>query len=195
MLTHSIFRGSLRGFAIPHCPPLHLHVQQPQPLINLRSFSARGGLTSVLVRAQSATFAERSRPAVSSFEQLGLGEELLSFLSEQKLTTPTEIQVGAFYGACLMHHFEALASAGFHVLVVKVQEEESTRRGSTAFTCVAVLDLVVVSILKGPPTNFYVCHAGSSCFGSVAWWRCIACVSHWFWKDLGLPPATGAPHI
>lgn len=116
----------MRGFAIPHCPPLHLHVQQPQPLINLRSFSARGGLTSVLVRAQSATFAERSKPAVSSFEQLGLGEELLSFLSEQKLTTPTEIQVGAFYGACLMHYFEALASAGFHVLVVKVQEEEST---------------------------------------------------------------------
>ncbi|KAK9915806.1 hypothetical protein WJX75_004286 [Coccomyxa subellipsoidea] len=38
---------------------------------------------------------DRVRPAVSSFEQLGLGEELLSFLSEQKLTTPTEIQAQA----------------------------------------------------------------------------------------------------
>ena len=107
MLTNTFFRGSLRGFAIPHCPPLHLHFQQPQPLINLRSFSARGSLTSVLVRAQTATFAERSKPATSSFEQLGLGEELLSFLSEQHLTTPTEIQVGRMLPTPL--HCQALA--------------------------------------------------------------------------------------
>lgn len=96
MLTNTIFRGSFRGFALPHCPPLHLHGQQPQSLINLRSFSAHGGLTSVLVRAQSAHFTERAKPTASSFEQLGLGEELLSFLSEQNLTSPTEIQVSKF---------------------------------------------------------------------------------------------------
>ena len=91
----SFLRGSLRGLTLPYSPPLHLHVQQPQPLISLRLFSAHSGLRSVVVRAQSGRVAEKSKPAVSSFEQLGLGEELLSFLSDQALTSPTEIQASA----------------------------------------------------------------------------------------------------
>lgn len=91
-LNLSFLRGSLRGLTLPYSPPLYLHVQQPQPLISLRSFSAHSGVRSVVVRAQSGGIAERSIPAVSSFEQLGLGDELLSFLSDQSLTSPTEIQ-------------------------------------------------------------------------------------------------------
>lgn len=92
MFSQSVLRGSLRGLAIPQSPPLLVHVQQPQPLISLRSFSAQTGLRSVLVRSQSGAIAERNRHVASSFEQLGLGEEYLSFLSEHNLVSPTEIQ-------------------------------------------------------------------------------------------------------
>ncbi len=47
----------------------------------------------MLVRAQAIAAAEQSRPSTHSFNNLGLGEELLAFLAEHNLHTPTEIQV------------------------------------------------------------------------------------------------------
>jgi hypothetical protein len=95
-LPQNILRGSFRSLPIPHCLHLHLHLQQPQPLISLRHFSAQYAQTSVLVRSQRSSLAERAAPAAApSFEQLGLGPELLTFLQEHNLQTPTEIQVRA----------------------------------------------------------------------------------------------------
>ena len=91
-IPHNILRGSIRSLPIPHCLQFQFHIQQPQALINLRSFSAQYTQRSVLVRAQRSAVAERPGIA-TSFEQLGLGPELLAFLDEHSLHTPTEIQV------------------------------------------------------------------------------------------------------
>ena len=93
MIQGILTRSSLRGFGLHHCHPLHQLVQQPQPLISLRSFSLSTRPTSVLVRAQAVSALERSQPSERTFNQLGLGEELLAFLAEHNLHTPTEIQV------------------------------------------------------------------------------------------------------
>ena len=93
MITGIFTRSSLRGWGLQHCHSLQQLVQQPQPLISLRSFSLNTRPTSVLVRAQAISAAEQSRPATHSFNNLGLGEELLAFLAEHNLHTPTEIQV------------------------------------------------------------------------------------------------------
>ena len=83
----------LRNLSIPQCLHTPLHITQPQALVNLRHFSVQYAPRSVLVRAQGAAVAERSSPAAASnFEQLGLGGDLLAFLAEQHLHTPTEIQ-------------------------------------------------------------------------------------------------------
>ena len=94
-LPQNILRGTIRSLPIPHCLHFSLHIQQPQVLINLRSFSAQYTQRSVLVRAQRSAVAERPGvvAAPTSFEQLGLGPELLAFLDEHSLHTPTEIQV------------------------------------------------------------------------------------------------------
>ncbi len=47
----------------------------------------------MLVRAQAIAATEQRRPPTQSFNHLGLGEELLAFLAEHNLHTPTEIQV------------------------------------------------------------------------------------------------------
>ena len=105
MISQTIFRGSLRSLALPCAQPGHLLLQQPQPLISLRHFSAQHRLTSVLVRSKNSAFAETSTSSPATFEQLGLGEELLSFLSEHHLQTPTEIQVGRLWlSVCQNHH-------------------------------------------------------------------------------------------
>ena len=84
----------MRGWGLHHCHSLQQLVQQPQPLISLRYFSLNTRPTSVLVRSQAIAAAEQRRPTRDSFNQLGLGEELLAFLAEHNLHTPTEIQVG-----------------------------------------------------------------------------------------------------
>ena len=93
MIPGIFTRSSLRGWGLQHCHSLQFLVQQPQPLINLRSFSLNTRPTSVLVRAQAIAATEQTRPNTHSFNQLGLGEELLNFLAEHNLHTPTEIQV------------------------------------------------------------------------------------------------------
>jgi hypothetical protein len=100
MLSQSIFRGSLRSLVLPCGHQNYPLVQQPLPLISLRSFSAKPRLTSVLLPARGFGAPEKSGASLSSFEQLGLGDELLSFLSEHNLQTPTEIQ--AFFYALLL---------------------------------------------------------------------------------------------
>jgi len=47
----------------------------------------------VLVKAQAIATAEQRTPTSKGFNQLPLGEELLAFLAEHNLHTPTEIQV------------------------------------------------------------------------------------------------------
>lgn len=47
----------------------------------------------MLVRSQAIAATEQKQPTTTSFNQLGLGEELLTFLAEHNLHTPTEIQV------------------------------------------------------------------------------------------------------
>ena len=93
MIPSILTRPSLWGLGLHHCHPLHQLVQQPQPLLSLRSFSLNPRPTSILVRAQAIAEAPRTRPASRGFNQLGLGEELLAFLAEHNLHTPTEIQV------------------------------------------------------------------------------------------------------
>ena len=95
MIPGIFSRSSLRGWGLHHCHSLQQLVQQPRPLISLRSFSLSSRPTSVLVKAQAIAAAERERPTSPRFNQLGLGEELLAFLAEHNLHTPTEIQVGS----------------------------------------------------------------------------------------------------
>ena len=101
-LPQNILRGSFRSLPIPHCLHFHLHQQQPQPLISLRHFSAQFTQTSVLVRPLRSVLTDRPAPAAApSFEQLGLGPELLPFLQEHTLEPPTEIQVFCLLSLCL----------------------------------------------------------------------------------------------
>ena len=93
MIPGIFTRSSLRGWGLHHCHPLQQLVQQPQPLISLRSFSLSTRSTSVLVKAQAIAAAEQRTPTTKGFNQLPLGEELLAFLEEHNLHTPTEIQV------------------------------------------------------------------------------------------------------
>ena len=94
MMFHS---SVLRALSSPQCLHTPLHFQQPQALINLRHFSVQYAPRSVLVRAQRTAVAGRSSPAAaSSFEHLGLGVDLLAFLAEQHLHTPTEIQASDY---------------------------------------------------------------------------------------------------
>ena len=94
LLPQQVLRSTLRSVGCPICclPPrlLRLHVG---PLPSLRTF-VRRPLSTVTVRAQRSGLAEGKRAALAaSFAELGLGQDLLTFLAESRLGSPTEIQV------------------------------------------------------------------------------------------------------
>ncbi|KAK9825700.1 hypothetical protein WJX81_007783 [Elliptochloris bilobata] len=96
LLQQQVMRSTLRGVGCPVCflPPrlLRLHVG---PLPSLRTFTRRP-LSTVTVRAQRTGLAEGKRAALAaSFAELGLGQDLLTFLAESRLGAPTEIQSAA----------------------------------------------------------------------------------------------------
>ena len=88
MWPQCLFRVSPSWPAAPSCLQLtagcHIHRQ----LTNLREFAKEPTVGF-------ATYASLSQaqPLVRSFEDLGLGQDLLSALSQQQLLSPTEIQV------------------------------------------------------------------------------------------------------
>lgn len=90
-----VLRSTLRSLACPPCclPPRLLRLQAG-PLPSLRLFTVRRSLSTVTVRAQRTGLAEGKRAVqAASFAELGLGQDLLTFLAESRLGTPTEIQV------------------------------------------------------------------------------------------------------
>ena len=89
-----VLQRTLRSVGCPACalPPrlLRLHAA---PLPGLRVLGRRP-LSTVTVRAQRTGLAEGRRAApAASFAELGLGQDLLTFLAESRLGAPTEIQV------------------------------------------------------------------------------------------------------
>ena len=94
LLPQQVLRSTLRSVGCPVCclPPRLLRLQVG-PLPSLRMF-VRRPLSTVTVRAQRSGLAEGKRAALAaSFAELGLGQDLLTFLAESRLGSPTEIQV------------------------------------------------------------------------------------------------------
>lgn len=90
-----VLRSTLRSLGCPSCclPPRLLRLQAG-PLPSLRLFTVQRSLSTVTVRAQRSGLAEGKRAVQAvSFAELGLGQDLLTFLAESRLGTPTEIQV------------------------------------------------------------------------------------------------------
>jgi hypothetical protein len=89
-----VLQRTLRSVGCPACALqprlLRLHAA---PLPGLRVLGRRP-LNTVTVRAQRTGLAEGRRAApAASFAELGLGQDLLTFLAESRLGAPTEIQV------------------------------------------------------------------------------------------------------
>ena len=132
LLPHQVLRSTLRSVGCPVCclPPRLLRLQVG-PLPSLRTF-VRRPLSTVTVRAQRSGLAEGKRAALAaSFAELGLGQDLLTFLAESRLGSPTEIQVRrctarqCLYSACLTlpyasaHSIMSFGLAGLQRCIVK----------------------------------------------------------------------------
>lgn len=104
LLPQQVLRSTLRSVGCPVCclPPRLLRLQVG-PLPSLRTI-VRRPLSTVTVRAQRSGLAEGKRAALAArFAELGLGQDLLTFLAESRLGSPTEIQVRrctALLGLC-----------------------------------------------------------------------------------------------
>jgi hypothetical protein len=131
-----VLQRTLRSVGCPACalPPrlLRLHAA---PLPGLRVLGRRP-LSTVTVRAQRTGLAEGRRAApAASFAELGLGQDLLTFLAESRLGAPTEIQVPgrcapapSLVFCCTASRAARVPSSGDHEQAPQQPGLESARR-------------------------------------------------------------------
>ena len=136
LLPHQVLRSTLRSVGCPVCclPPRLLRLQVG-PLPSLRTF-VRRPLSTVTVRAQRSGLAEGKRAALAaSFAELGLGQDLLTFLAESRLGSPTEIQVRRCTARqCLCRTRLAHPHTALCLLVLKCSAALSCRRVQLGYT-------------------------------------------------------------